>query len=177
LVRSPWSLPQLTRQSWDSYIEEKGIILMLCLQMEGRDLSVDTQPYIIAATRDLEWSRSLSRGYCLDKTQGKLPSERSIVLCVDEEEGGDAYLGCLITFALAFARNPARCLTVMTESDIGLIHGRMPLWLYRVVDMSPNHICIRLWMLFSVANANEIDRSVGLAYSCSCRSVDSFLND
>jgi hypothetical protein len=48
-----------------------------------------------------------------------------VVPCVGKEEGGDAYLGCLTSFALAFARNPARCLTVMTKSDIGSIHNRI----------------------------------------------------
>jgi hypothetical protein len=50
-----------------------------------------------------------------------------VVPCVGKEEGGDAYLGCLISSALAFTRNPRRCLIIMTNSDIGLLQNRMSL--------------------------------------------------
>jgi hypothetical protein len=49
-------------------------------------------------------------------------------LVLKKEEGGDAYLKCLTSFAPPSARqNVTRCLIDMTKSGIGLIQSRMSL--------------------------------------------------
>jgi hypothetical protein len=53
---------------------------------------------------------SLELRDCLLKTQAKLRPGCSVVhgSCVDKEEGGDAYLQCLVSLALAFTCGSAR---------------------------------------------------------------------
>jgi hypothetical protein len=95
----------------------------------GDLISVDTQPYIIAATRDLCKTPFLISGVdCLYKTRAKLQPGCNVLPCVEKEEGGDAYLECLISFAAVSARQiVTRCLPDMTKSGIGLIQSRMSL--------------------------------------------------
>jgi hypothetical protein len=57
-------------------------------------------------------------------------------LVLKKEEGGDAYLKCLTSFAPPSARqNVTRCLIDMTKSGIGLIQSRSIVLLTGVQSM------------------------------------------